>query len=141
VQGRHDKGFAERVFTYNYRLYDRYRQPIASLAVLADMRAGWRPESFGYTLFGCDMAIRFPVAKLSDYAARIDQLLEDQNAFALITAAHLRTQQTKGKGSNDTPRNGSWCACCMRESGTGSVSLRCTVNGGHFRFKQPAPLS
>jgi hypothetical protein len=26
------------VFTYNYRLYDKYRRPIASLAVLADER-------------------------------------------------------------------------------------------------------
>jgi hypothetical protein len=28
--------FAERMFVYNYRLYDRYRRPIASMAVLAD---------------------------------------------------------------------------------------------------------
>lgn len=26
VQGRHDKDFAERVFVYNYRVYDRYRR-------------------------------------------------------------------------------------------------------------------
>ena len=27
--------FAERMFVYHYRLFDRYRQPVASLALLA----------------------------------------------------------------------------------------------------------
>ena len=34
VQGSAQAEFAERMFVYNYRLYDRYRQPVASLAVL-----------------------------------------------------------------------------------------------------------
>jgi len=37
VQGRRDSDFAKRMFTYNYRLFDRYARPIASLAVLADV--------------------------------------------------------------------------------------------------------
>jgi hypothetical protein len=36
VQGQRDADFAQRMFTYNYRLFDRYACPIASLAVLAD---------------------------------------------------------------------------------------------------------
>jgi len=46
VQGQYDAEFAERMFVYNYRLYDRYRQPVASLAVLADDQPGWRPDYF-----------------------------------------------------------------------------------------------
>jgi len=41
VQGQRDSNFARRMFTYNYRLFDRYARPIASLAVLADEDAGW----------------------------------------------------------------------------------------------------
>jgi hypothetical protein len=35
VQGQFDAAFAERLFVYNYRLYDRYRRPVATLALLA----------------------------------------------------------------------------------------------------------
>lgn len=97
VQGSYDRAFAERIFVYNYRIFDRYRRPVASLALLADGRRRWRPRAFDYRLFGCEMWIRFPVAKLTDYAGRIDELLAHPNVFGLVTAAHLLTQQTKGR--------------------------------------------
>lgn len=89
VQGKLDREFAERVFTYNYRIYDRYRRPVASLV--------GRPIAFNYSLFGCEMGIRFPMVKLADYAIQLDQLLQEQNVFGLVTAAHLLTQQTRGQ--------------------------------------------
>jgi len=33
IQNERDPGFAERMFVYNYRIYDRHRQPVISLAV------------------------------------------------------------------------------------------------------------
>ena len=96
VQGRHDKDFAERIFVYNYRVYDRYRRPVASLALLTDASKCWRPRAFFYRLLGCQMRIDFPIVKLQDYADRVDELLTLDNPFALVTAAHLLTQKTKG---------------------------------------------
>ena len=96
VQGQHDANFPERLFTYNYRLYDRYRRPVATLAVLADDGENWKPTHFGYRLFGCEMGIRFPTVKLLDYADQVEALLPDTNPFALVTAAHLFTRKTKG---------------------------------------------
>lgn len=97
VQGNYDSKFAERIFVYNYRIYDRYRRPVASLALLADGKLNWRPSSFRYALLGCETGIRFPLAKLRDYAPRLQQLLSEENVFALVTAAHLLTQQTRGQ--------------------------------------------
>lgn len=97
VQGRRESKFAERIFTYNYRVYDFFRRPVASLAVLADSGPGWRPVSFGYDLFGSSMRLDFPVVKLRDYVSELDGLLLVENPFALITVAHLLTQQTKGR--------------------------------------------
>ena len=96
VQGRHDTDFAERIFVYNYRVYDRYRRPVASLALLTDAGKRWRPCAFSYRLLGCEMRIDFPVVKLQDYADRVDELLTLDNPFALVTVAHLLTQKTKG---------------------------------------------
>lgn len=97
VQAGFDREFALRMFMYNYRIFDRYRRPVASLALLADGRSRWRPGWFGYQQFGCEMAFRFPSVKLSDFSVRLDSLLDDANPFALVTAAHLLTQQTKGR--------------------------------------------
>ena len=96
IQGQRDTDFAERLFVYNYRLYDRFRRPIATLAVLADASASWRPQGFDYRLFGCQVGIHFPIAKLVDFEPQLDALLADRNPFALVTAAHLLTQGTRG---------------------------------------------
>lgn len=84
------------MFTYNYRLYGPYRRPVASMAVLADDSPFWKPASFGYQLFGCRHLLEFPVVKLTDHADRLEHLLTQPNSFALVTAAHLLTKQTKG---------------------------------------------
>jgi len=95
VQDQRDSGVARHMFTYNYRLFDRYARPVASLAVLADGDAGWRPDSYGFEVLGCRYTLEFPVVKLIDYADRTESLEVNPNSFALVTAAHLRTRQTK----------------------------------------------
>lgn len=95
VQGRRELGFAQRMFVYNYRLFDRYARPVASLAVLADDSPGWKPSSFGYEGLGCRHYLEFPTVKLLDWTGREDDLLQDENPFALVTAAHLLTRATR----------------------------------------------
>ena len=95
VQGSAQAEFAERMFVYHYRLFDRYRQPVASLALLADTTASWRPSQFGYQALGCSIELNFPSAKLLDYATQQDQLYQNPNPFALVTLAHLLTQATR----------------------------------------------
>ena len=43
VQGTRQAEFAKRMFVYNYRIFDRYEKPVASLAVLADEHKKWKP--------------------------------------------------------------------------------------------------
>ncbi len=95
VQGSEQAEFSERMFVYHYRLYDRYRQPIASLAVLADDRLNWRPEKFGYEVFGCRLGLQFPIAKLLDWSGSEARLEDSDNPFAVVTLAHLATRSTR----------------------------------------------
>jgi hypothetical protein len=95
VQGSRDAGFAERMFVYNYRIYDRHRRAVASLAVLADDDPGWRPDGFSVELFGCRHSLRYPVSKLTDVTADLEALLADSNPFALVAAAHHLTRNTR----------------------------------------------
>jgi Putative transposase, YhgA-like len=95
IQNQRDLAFAERMFVYNYRIYDRHRQPVISLAVMGDEEPAWRPDQFGYGMFGCTMGIRFPIVKLVDYANRSEELETVRNPFAAVVLAHLKTLETR----------------------------------------------
>lgn len=96
VQGSDESAFPERMFTYHYRLFDRYRRPIASFAVLADTAPNWRPGAYTHELLGCRVDFVFPSVKLLDLRPGLDDLLNNANPFAWVSAAHLLTQDTKG---------------------------------------------
>lgn len=95
IQAGHETDFAERMFIYYYRLFDRYRLPLTSLVVLADDRPKWRPDHYERRLWGCELTLRFPMVKLLDYQGRLTELETDPNPFALATAAHLLAQATR----------------------------------------------
>ncbi|HJT33573.1 MAG TPA: hypothetical protein VJ783_16125 [Pirellulales bacterium] len=94
VQSQQETQFAERMFVYNYRLFDRYNRRVASFAILGDNRPGWRPNHFGYELWGTKVGIQFSTAKLLDYAADEAALASNPNPFAVVVLAHLTTLET-----------------------------------------------
>ncbi len=96
VQTTRDEAFPQRMYVYNYRVFDRYNRPVASLAVLADDDANWRPAEFRNSLFGCEAGIHFPHVKLLDFAAHEDVLEQSANPFAQVVLAHLKARQTHG---------------------------------------------
>jgi hypothetical protein len=104
VQGEEDPDFAKRMYVYNYRLFDRYDCPVVSLAVLGDDRTGWRPDRFGYALWGCEVGIRFPVVKLLDYAQAAEQMAGGGNPFRVLVTAHLKARET----ARDSQRRLRW---------------------------------
>lgn len=104
VQSREEAEFAERMYVYNYRLFDRYHRRVASLAVLGDERVGWRPDRFERELWGCRMRFEFPVAKLLNYREEWAALEESENPFATVVMAHLKAQETR----HDEERRKEW---------------------------------
>lgn len=93
IQSQAKEDFAQRMYVYNYRIFDMYRRSVVSLAVLADDQDSWRPDRYSDELWGCRVELRFPTVKLLDYQGRSESLA-DNNPFAVIVAAHLTTQQT-----------------------------------------------
>ena len=97
VQGDIDRSFTERMFIYYYRIYDRYRQPIVSIAVLGDDHDHWRPDNHQTELWDCTLSLRFPIVKLTDYndAQSWTRLETSDNPFATMVMAHLKTKATR----------------------------------------------
>ncbi|MGH9844237.1 MAG: hypothetical protein ACREEM_36395 [Blastocatellia bacterium] len=95
VQSQRDPTFQKRVFVCHYRLFDRHDLPVASLVILSDPHADWRPREFGYSIFGCHMKLRFPAVKLLDFIKREAKLRKSDSPFALLTLAHLKALETR----------------------------------------------
>jgi len=87
VQGFRDDSFAERMYVYNYRIFDKYRKRTASVAVLIDGEKKFRPKSFRMKLFGCMTLFEFPVIKLLDFDR--EGIEKDDNPFAIVTRVQL----------------------------------------------------
>lgn len=95
VQAAPEKHFAERIFVYSLRIFDYFRQPAVSVAILCDMNPTWRPHQYGFSLPGTTLNFEFSTVKLLDYRDRMTELDASQNPFAVVVKAHLRLQETK----------------------------------------------
>ena len=128
VQGQEESDFGKRMFVYNYRIFDRYDRPVASLAVLCDERSGWRPDRFGYELWGCKVGISFPIVKVLDYIDRWEELERSDNPFAVIVMAHLKTQDTR----HDDQKRKAWKLYLMRRLYECGYQREDVINLFHF---------
>jgi hypothetical protein len=100
IQSQENNDFSERIFIYYYRLRDKYKLPIVSLAILGDENENWRPQAFDSQLWGCRVQFEFPTIKLLDYTARWDELEASLNPFAVVVMAHLKTKETRDDAIN-----------------------------------------
>jgi hypothetical protein len=100
VQSQVDKDFAERMYVYNYRIFDRYRKPLCSLAILGDTTDEWRPTLYQSSCWGWRVEMEFPIVKLLDLYPYWPELEKSSNPFGIIAAAHLHASKF-GRDSDD----------------------------------------
>ncbi len=96
VQTEKDPEFAERIFTYHYRIYDYYRRPAESLALLCDDDPNWQPDSFAYQVIHTRIGFAFKAIKMTTFAGQESALDQSDNPFAWLTLAWLQTRATRG---------------------------------------------
>jgi hypothetical protein len=104
VQSQQEAIFPKRMLVYNYRLDDRYNCPIVSLAILGDDSPHWRPNHYQSSQWGCSINFEFPMVKLLDYKDDWEALENNENPFAIVTMAHLKTKETH----NDPAARKAW---------------------------------
>jgi len=104
VQSQYETDFSSRMYSYNYRLRDRYNCSVASLAILGDETENWRPTGFQDALWRCSVNFEFPIVNLLDYESQWNKLAESRNPFAVMVMAHLKTKETH----NNSPERKDW---------------------------------
>ncbi len=89
IQAQKIADFPERMYIYQYRIFDRFRVPVVSVAILVDGHKNWRPTI--YEIIHCDTELRFKynVLKVLDYDDRRDLLEKSNNPFATVILAQL----------------------------------------------------
>jgi hypothetical protein len=104
IQNQKEDQFSERVYIYSTRLFDKFRRSVASFAVLGDTDRSWRPQSFHQEALGSQHDFSFQIAKLLDYQQQEEFLKADNNPFSIVVQAHLASQATRGKASQQRRR-------------------------------------
>ncbi|WP_462271303.1 RpnC/YadD family protein [Desulfobacter sp.] len=95
IQSQKQVHFSQRMFVYNYRIYDRYNIPVTSIAILADNSLSWDPEPFQYGMWGSSMGLIYLKTKLLDYRGQWSWLQRQNNPFAIVVMAHLKALETQ----------------------------------------------
>jgi len=63
--------------------------------VLADTRDSFRPSTFCYQRWGCELTFTFPTAKLINWEASWTELEASDNVFALVVMAQIYAKRLK----------------------------------------------
>ena len=96
IQGQEEKEFPERMYVYNYRLFDRYRRDVVSLAVLTDDNPQFRPTEYRRGRWGFEVTCRYPIVKILDYKHRWAELEGAASPFAIVVMSYLKATEVGG---------------------------------------------
>ncbi len=95
VQNQPQSNFPQRMYIYNYKIYDQFKCPIESLAVLGDDDINWRPDHFNIQAERTRIRFDFSIVKLLDYRERWSELEADRNPFATVVMVHIKALDTR----------------------------------------------
>ena len=99
VQGYADPNFSKRMYTYFYRLFDKYQKSVTALAIFTDNQPGYMPDRFEYSFMGTTQFYQYNTYKVADQNEA--DLLANNNPFALVVLTALRAIKAHKATDND----------------------------------------
>jgi predicted transposase YdaD len=88
VQGYEDKTFSDRMYAYNYRIFDKYQKKIAALAIFTDDNPSYCPSKYHTEFLDTSLTYRFKTFKLLDFTPEYFQAQNNPFAVVLETALY-----------------------------------------------------
>jgi hypothetical protein len=87
VQGYEDDEFSERMFTYFYRIYDKYKKDISALAIFTDDNPKFHPKNFKKSFLKTSVIYTYETFKLSQY--KPEDFQSGNNPFSVVMETAL----------------------------------------------------
>lgn len=121
------EAFAERMYTYFYRIRDRYPgRLVSALAIFTGENGNQMPGKYSYEYRGTKLTYEYPTVSILDYSD--EELDKSSNPFAqVVVAAKMRLQE--GKVPEDELLNNKLLAARkLTEKGFGMEKIRAIFN-------------
>ena len=130
--------FAERMYTYFYRIRDRYPgRLVSALAIFTGENGNRMPGKYSYEYRGTKLTYEYPTVSILDYSD--EELDKSSNPFAqVVVAAKMRLQE--GKVPEDELLNNKLLAARkLTEKGFGMEKIRAIFNflRNYVLFEKP----
>lgn len=94
VQGYFDESFADRMFTYYYRISDLHStRDITSISIFVDEDEGFHPNKFENVLFGSKILYEYNTYKVLEQKEK--ELKKSNNIFAFVVLTTLYSLKAK----------------------------------------------
>jgi hypothetical protein len=93
VQGYNDKHFARRMFTYFYRILDKYNKPVTAIAIFTGTDKKFHPDAYEYDYLGTRNTFQFNTCVIIDQDEKV--LAADNNPFATVLLTVLLALKNK----------------------------------------------
>lgn len=99
IQGTDETHFSKRMFSYFYRILDKYDKEIAALAIYTGKCVPRKKNTFNYEFYGTKLEYEFNTYVVKD--AKEEDLLNSNNPFALVILA-IKHLHKSSQDSNET---------------------------------------
>ena len=86
VQGYYDKDFQKRMFTYAYRIFDRYDMLVEALVIFTDDNPGFKPSQLELKSISSILLYQFRTYKLLEQSREALEASDNPVALALLVA-------------------------------------------------------
>jgi hypothetical protein len=90
IEGKGGRKFDERMYVYNYRIFDKEFSRVVSLAIVISANPRTPLGKFEMALWGCRTLFEYPVIHLRDLIRRLEELERSDNPFAIVILAQLK---------------------------------------------------
>lgn len=95
IQGYDDKDFAKRMFSYFYRILDKYGKLVTAIAIFTDTNKKFKPDLYEYEYLGTTATFHFNTYKVIEQDEAI--LAKSSNPFAMIVLTVLSALKSKNQ--------------------------------------------
>jgi predicted transposase YdaD len=89
VQGHRDTEFARRMFTYYYRIMDRFETRVTAIAIFSGADGKRMPNQFEDIFLGTSLTYRYNTLCITDYADKALELSENPFALVMLVAKKI----------------------------------------------------